>query len=102
MELRRIDNLWKFLGIKNNLTVNNFLEDGVNYRFVKEGLEITHHFNPKLLKQSSLQIKERNFQEDLVFQHYNSQKHRFGSPFTTPSPASAKNVFSQGNTGTCF
>ncbi|WP_373493208.1 hypothetical protein [Aquiflexum sp.] len=33
MELPRIDNLWKFLGIKNNLTVNTYSENGIKYHF---------------------------------------------------------------------
>ncbi len=88
MELRRIDNLWKFLGIKNNMTVNNFIRNGINYRLVKDGLEIFHHFNPKVLQKSSLQIQEINFQEDMNSQHYNAQKHRFGTKFKSVSPAS--------------
>lgn len=88
MELRRIDNLWKFLGIKNNLPVIHSLEDGINYRFVKGGLELVHHFNPKFLHHSSLRLEERGFQENLSCHHYTANKLRFGFKPKIASPVS--------------
>lgn len=86
MELRRIDNLWKFLGIKNNLTVNYSLQEEMKYTLIKGGLELTHQFNPKFLKKSNLIIQERNFKESLPQQRFLSQKQRFGIKPKLSSP----------------
>lgn len=88
MELRKIDNLWKFLGIKNNLTVNYFFDDGMHYEMIKGSIQLCHHFNPNILKQSTLILYERNYQEKFFAQHYQVQKHRFGMKQKTISQAS--------------
>jgi hypothetical protein len=89
MELPRIDNLWKFLGIKNNLKVNTFLENGIKYHFVKGSQELIHHFNPKFLQQSTLCIRERKFQDHLVSNNFTAQKQRFGVKQKHYSPATS-------------
>ncbi|TVP48305.1 MAG: hypothetical protein EA341_11325 [Mongoliibacter sp.] len=86
MELLRINNLWKFLGIKNNLTVNYSIHDEMKYSLVKGGLELTHQFNPKFLNKSFLKLQERSFQDKLVYQKFISQKQRFGIKPKVASP----------------
>lgn len=93
MELRRIDNLWKFLGIKNNLSVNYSLHDEMKYSIVKGGLELTHQFNPKFLSKSSLLIQERSFQDNLAHQKFMSQKQRFGIKPKVASPVMSSVFF---------
>ncbi|EOZ92200.1 hypothetical protein A33Q_4293 [Indibacter alkaliphilus LW1] len=90
MELSRIDNLWKFLGIKNGLTLDYSYHDNMKYSLVKGSLELSHRFNPKFLKKSVLIIQERNFQEQLSHQKFVSQKQRFGIKPEAPSPV--KNI----------
>lgn len=86
MELRRIDNLWKFLGIKNNLSVNYSLHEQMRYSLVKGGLELIHQFNPKFLNKSFLILQERSFQDNLAYKKYISQKQRFGIKPKMASP----------------
>lgn len=78
MDVKKIDNLWRFLSIKNNLPVKLDIDHHVHYKMVKENIQIIHQFNPKLWQESSLIIEERSFQEKAVLQHYHHKKLRFG------------------------
>jgi hypothetical protein len=88
MELKRIDNLWRFLGIKNNLKLEAYLEEGIIYHFQKGNQELIHHLNPKFLQQSSLCLREKSFQNNFVFKNFESHKQRFGVKQKSFSPAS--------------
>ncbi|MBD8488913.1 hypothetical protein IFO69_09170 [Echinicola sp. CAU 1574] len=78
MDVKKIDNLWRFLGIRNNVPVKLELDHHVSYSFVKGNIQVKHQFNPKLWQESSLVIQEKSFQEKSVLQHYHHKKQRFG------------------------
>lgn len=89
MELKRIDNLWKFLSIKNNLQLKHQVGKEVIYNINRGSQGLTHQFNPKLLLDSSLHLKDLQFQEMLVHRHYKASKKRFGVKEKTLSPVSS-------------
>ncbi|WP_215225475.1 hypothetical protein [Echinicola shivajiensis] len=78
MDVKKIDNLWRFLGIKNNMPVKLDLDNHVHYSFKKGNILVKHEFNPKLWLESSLVIQEKTFQDKAVLQHYHHKKKRFG------------------------
>ncbi|GAB3661225.1 hypothetical protein GCM10028791_35600 [Echinicola sediminis] len=80
MDVKKIDNLWKFLSIRNNLPLKMELDHQVHYIFTKGNVQVIHQFSPKLWQDSKLIIQEKNFQEKWVQQHYHRKKKRFGLP----------------------
>lgn len=88
MDLKRIDNLWKFLCLKNNLTLQHQVGMKVSYAVNKGAQRMSHQFNPKLLMDSSLCLEDVKFQENLVHRTYQAQRKRFGVKQKTFSPAS--------------
>jgi len=78
MDVKKIDNLWRFLSIKNNLPLKLELDHHVHYKFTKGNIQVIHQFNPKLWQESSLIIQEKSFQEKSILQHYHHKKQRFG------------------------
>lgn len=78
MDIKKIDNLWRFLSIKNNLPLKLDLDHHMHYIFTKGNIQVIHQFNPKLWQDSELIIKERSFQEKSILQHYHHKKRRFG------------------------
>jgi hypothetical protein len=89
MDLKRIDNLWRFLTIKNNLSLNHQAGMRVSYSVHKGAQHLTHQFNPRLLLDSSLCLEDSKFQENLVHRHYQAKKKRFGVKQQVFSPASS-------------
>ncbi|AWW30629.1 hypothetical protein DN752_11115 [Echinicola strongylocentroti] len=78
MDVRKIDNLWRFLSIKNNLPVKLELDHHVSYKFIRGNIQVTHQFNPKLWQSSMLHISEKLFQEKSVQHRYHHKKKQFG------------------------
>ncbi|QDH78585.1 hypothetical protein FKX85_05885 [Echinicola soli] len=78
MDIKKIDNLWRFLSIKNNLPVKLELDHHVYYKFTKGNIQLIHQFNPKLWQESTLIIAEKLFQEKSVSQRFHHKKKQFG------------------------
>ncbi|MDN3669087.1 hypothetical protein QWY93_07085 [Echinicola jeungdonensis] len=78
MDTRKINNLWKFLGIKNNLSPDIFVNQQVNYRFVKDNMVLIHQFNPHFWQESALIISQKYFQERNIVQQYHHKGKIFG------------------------
>ncbi|RZS95725.1 hypothetical protein [Cecembia calidifontis] len=93
MELERINNLWKFLSIKNNLKLDCSKDKEVAYQLTKGNLVLKHIFNPQLLQQSKLLIGDKNFQEKFCQHAYVSSKKRFGFKEKPASLTSQKIFF---------
>ncbi|SNS07958.1 hypothetical protein SAMN06295967_10336 [Belliella buryatensis] len=93
MDLKRIDNLWRFLCLKNNLTPQHQVGLKVSYAVRKGTQRLIHQFNPKLLLDSSLYLEDVKFQENLVHRTYQAQRRRFGIKQKTFSPASTAVFF---------
>ncbi|MFC0261944.1 hypothetical protein [Fontibacter flavus] len=93
MDLHRINNLWKFLSIKNNLKVECSKNGEVNYDIIKGSLTLKHAFNPQFFQQSRLTLADRNFQDKQCQQSYMAQKKRFGIKEKIISPASKVQFF---------
>jgi hypothetical protein len=93
MELQRINNLWKFLALKNNLPLTVSAEADIKYVIKKGGLELTHCFNQKFLKQSSLKLKEGTFNENQIAHFFNDQKLRFGFDHASFNPPHSRIFF---------
>lgn len=89
MDLKRIDNLWKFLSLKNNFQLNHQVGKEVSYSVNRGSQSLTHRFNPKLLLDSSLHLKDIQFQENLLHRHYQASKKRFGVKGKAFSPVSS-------------
>lgn len=78
MDVRKINNLWKFLGIRNNMPVQLTVDHHVNYRFEKNGIILTHQFNPKLWQESVLSLYHKDFQDKFVQQQFHHKRQQFG------------------------
>lgn len=89
MDLKRIDNLWKFLSLKNNFQLIHQVGKEVNYSVNRGSQSLTHRFNPKFLLDSSLLLKDIQFQENLLHRHYQASKKRFGVKEKSFSPVSS-------------
>ncbi|MCH7398562.1 hypothetical protein MM236_11200 [Belliella sp. DSM 107340] len=92
MDLKKTDNLWRFLVIKNNLKLEQQVSQNVSYRIQKGEQALTHTFNPKLVLNSSLSIRDKGYQENLLHKHHQTAKKRFGINQKVISPVSS-NVF---------
>ncbi|MCH7401239.1 hypothetical protein ACFOUP_06755 [Belliella kenyensis] len=89
MDLKRIDNLWKFLSIKNNLHLRHLVGDSVTYMIGKGSQKMTHRFNPRFLSDSILILEDVNFQSKLICKQYHAPKKQFGIKQASMSPASS-------------
>lgn len=92
MELQRINNLWKFLSIKNNLKLDCTKHTEVEYHITKGNLVLKHIFNPQLIQQSRLVIGDKNFQEKFCQHTYSASKKRFGFK-DKPNPLTTQKIF---------
>lgn len=92
MDLQKINNLWKFLVIKNNLKMDCSKQEEVTISVQKGNLLLQHVFNPKFLQQSKLVISERSFQPDFCHLTYTKSKRRFGFK-EKPTSAATKQIF---------
>ncbi|MFD2034108.1 hypothetical protein ACFSKL_04860 [Belliella marina] len=92
MDLKKTDNLWRFLVIKNNLKIDHQVSLHVNYRIQKGDQELIHSFNPKLPQTSTLSIRDKGYQVNLLHKHHQTAKKRFGIRQKAISPVSA-NIF---------
>jgi hypothetical protein len=92
MDLQRINNLWKFLVIKNNLKIECYRHETVTFEIQKGNLVLQHVFNPRFLQQSKLIIFEKNFQENFCHLSYVSSKKRFGFK-EKPVSAATRQIF---------
>ncbi|MCH7411602.1 hypothetical protein MM239_19605 [Belliella sp. DSM 111904] len=89
MDLKRIDNLWRFLSIKNNLHLKHLVGDNVMYVIGKGSQKMTHSFNPRFLTDSTLTLEDVHFQSKLIYKQYNAPKKRFGIKQPPISPVSS-------------
>ncbi len=78
MDVKKIDNLWRFLGIKNNLKPDISVNHQINYRFIKDDLVVVHQFNPKFWQDSYLIISHKYFKEKNFLQEYHHKRKIFG------------------------
>lgn len=78
MDVRKINNLWKFLSIRNNLPLQLAVDHQVNYLFEKEKMVLLHQFNPKLWQESTLSLFQKDFQDKFVQQQYHHKRKQFG------------------------
>lgn len=85
MELKRIDRLWHFFAIQNNLFLKKEVAKEVSYKVRKGNIEVIHIFKPKFLEESSLTVQNHDF--EFGVRHYASAKKRFGIkvPFKRPN-----------------
>lgn len=89
MDLKKIDNLWRFLSLKNNYQLNHQVGREVTYSVIRGSQNLTHRFNPKLSIDSTLYLKDLQFQESLIHRHYQASKKRFGVKEKTFAPVSS-------------
>lgn len=92
MDLQRINNLWKFLVIKNNLKLDCYKNEEVTFEIQKGNLVVQHIFNPRFLQQSKLTIFEKHFQESCCHLTFTASRKRFGFK-EKPASAVTKQIF---------
>lgn len=78
MDVRKMDNLWKFLSIKNNLPVTIQVDQLIKYTFRLGNMQLSHQFNPKIWQQSTLTLADKDFQERAILKHFHHKKKKFG------------------------